>query len=65
MEDHDIHIASRPEGQPHQVSGAAQSLRRDGGATPDSQTQASPLSQPLTDVKPLTERPSIEQASCD
>lgn len=65
MEENDINIASRSEGQTHLVSGAAQSLRRDGGATPISQTQASPLSQPLTDVKPLTERPSIEQASCD
>jgi hypothetical protein len=62
MEGHDIYMTSRSEREDQKGSGAVQSLERDGGASPDPQTQATPLSQPLSDVKPLTERRSTAQA---
>lgn len=65
MEGIDRNMTSRSEGQGQEGSGAAQALERDAGASPDSQTQATPFSQQISDVKPLTERPFIDQACCD
>ncbi|KAL4543745.1 hypothetical protein Ndes2437B_g01558 [Nannochloris sp. 'desiccata'] len=62
MEGIDRNMTSRSEGQGQEGSGAAQALERDAGASPDSQTQATPFSQQISDVKPLTERPFIDQS---
>ena len=67
MEGNDINMTSQAEGRGQQGSHATDSLRIDGGSTPDTQTQASPFNQPLSDEKPLAPPPATDQVRsfCD
>lgn len=62
MEYFDINLKSQSDGRGQDGSGAAKPLERDGGTSPNIQTQATPFTQHPSDVKPPTERPSIDQA---
>jgi hypothetical protein len=66
MEGQDIHMTSSSGIHSQQAPDTAQSLGRDGGATPDPPTKTSPSSsQSLSDAKPLIARPSTAQVCLD
>jgi len=62
MEDLRIKMNSLSDGQGQEGSGVPKSLEGGGGASPDTEEQATPLSQHFSDTKPLIDGPSVDQA---